>query len=82
MGTWLAGGVTQGTAGPDEFRTATLWGIGKRAFFLHDGRTSDPPQAILAHVLAHDSPGSEADNIGLFNALPASLRQDILDFLT
>jgi hypothetical protein len=26
-----------------------LWGIGKRLFFLHDGRTSDLLQAIAAH---------------------------------
>jgi CxxC motif-containing protein (DUF1111 family) len=78
MGTGLADGVAQGAAGPDEFRTAPLWGIGKRAFFLHDGRTND----LLRAILAHDSPGSEADNVvDLFNALPPSLQQDILNFL-
>jgi len=41
MGTRLADGVTQGTAGPDEFRSAPLWGLGQRIFFLHDGRTTD-----------------------------------------
>ena len=30
----------------DMFRTTPLWGIGKRLFFLHDGRTSDLLQAI------------------------------------
>lgn len=40
MGSSLADGVTQGSAGPDEFRTAPLWGAGQRLFFLHDGRTS------------------------------------------
>jgi CxxC motif-containing protein (DUF1111 family) len=49
MGPQLAEGVSQGQAGPDEFRTAPLWGIGQRIFFLHDGRTSDLLQAILAH---------------------------------
>jgi hypothetical protein len=33
--------VNQGQAGPREFRTAPLWGLGQRLFFLHDGRTSD-----------------------------------------
>src|SRR5262249_36688048 len=28
-------------AGPDEFRTAPLWGGGQRLFFLHDGRTNN-----------------------------------------
>jgi CxxC motif-containing protein (DUF1111 family) len=34
MGTGLADGITQGGAGPDEFRTAPLWGVGQRIFFL------------------------------------------------
>jgi CxxC motif-containing protein (DUF1111 family) len=41
MGEGLADGITQGAAGPDEFRTAPLWGIGQRIFFLHDGRTTN-----------------------------------------
>ncbi len=41
MGTGLADGVTQGTAEGNEWRTAPLWGLGQRLFFLHDGRTSD-----------------------------------------
>ena len=49
MGSSLADGIRQGTAGPDEFRTAPLWGVGQRIFFLHDGRTSDLLQAIMAH---------------------------------
>jgi CxxC motif-containing protein (DUF1111 family) len=54
MGSNLADGVNQGAAGPDEFRTAPLWGVGQRLFFLHDGRTSDLLQAIQAHF----SPGN------------------------
>jgi CxxC motif-containing protein (DUF1111 family) len=49
MGSNLADGVNQGAAGPDQFRTAPLWGLGQRLFFLHDGRTSDLMQAIAAH---------------------------------
>ena len=49
MGAGLVDGIEQGGAGPDEFRTAPLWGVGQRLFFLHDGRTSDLLQAILAH---------------------------------
>ena len=78
MGSGLADDIIQGKAGPDEFRTAPLWGIGQRAFFLHDGRTNDLLKAIYAHV----SPGSEASRvIGLFHRLTASQRQDILNFL-
>jgi CxxC motif-containing protein (DUF1111 family) len=78
MGNALADGIIQGNAAGDEFRTAPLWGIGKRLFFLHDGRTNDLLQAIAAHA----SKGSEANPvIGNFNALPAPSRQDILNFL-
>ena len=77
MGT-LADGISQGAAGPDEFRTAPLWGLGQRIFFLHDGRTSDLLQAILAH----SSAGSEASAvISNFSALTPSQQQDILNFL-
>ncbi len=49
MGSNLADGIVQGNAGPDMFRTAPLWGVGQRLFFLHDGRTADLLQAIEAH---------------------------------
>lgn len=78
MGDALADGIIQGNAAQDEFRTAPLWGIGQRLFFLHDGRTNDLLQAIESHA----SDGSEANSvIGNFNALPAPSRQDILNFL-
>jgi len=78
MGSGLSDGVNQGGAGPDEFRSAPLWGVGQRIFFLHDGRTSDLLQAIQAHA----SPGSEANQvIANFNALDVNERQHILDFL-
>jgi CxxC motif-containing protein (DUF1111 family) len=50
MGSSLADGVSQGTAAGNEFRTAPLWGVGQRLFFLHDGRTSDLLQAIQDHT--------------------------------
>jgi CxxC motif-containing protein (DUF1111 family) len=78
MGTGLSDGVHQGGAGPDQFRTAPLWGLGQRLFFLHDGRTSDLIQAIHAH----SSSGSEANLvIRKFNSLNANQVQDLLDFL-
>ena len=78
MGRGLADGITQGGAGPDEFRTAPLWGVGQRIFFLHDGRTSNLVEAIKAHR----SPGSEANKIiDRFDGLRARERQDIVNFL-
>jgi CxxC motif-containing protein (DUF1111 family) len=78
MGAGLADGITQGLAGPKMFRTAPLWGLGQRLFFLHDGRTSDLIQAIDAH----SSSGSEAVQvIRKYNALTPSQKQDLLNFL-
>jgi CxxC motif-containing protein (DUF1111 family) len=78
MGKGLDDGVAQGQAGTNEFRTAPLWGVGQRIFFLHDGRTSD----LLAAVQAHDSAQSEAKKvIKNFNGLSEPQKQDILNFL-
>jgi CxxC motif-containing protein (DUF1111 family) len=78
MGTGLSDGITQGGAGPMLFRTAPLWGLGQRLFFLHDGRTNDLIQAIQSH----SSSGSEAVGvIHKFNTLKASQVQDLLNFL-
>jgi CxxC motif-containing protein (DUF1111 family) len=78
MGKGLADGITQGGAGPDEFRTAPLWGVGQRVFFLHDGRTANLVDAIRAHK----SHGSEANRvIELFNRLSTQNQQEIIDFL-
>jgi len=75
MGAGLADGITQGLAGPDQFRTAELWGLGQRYFFLHDGRTSNLITSIQAHASAATAkyPASEANQtVALFNALPAT----------
>ncbi len=78
MGAGLADGVHQGAAGPNQFRTAPLWGLGQRLFFLHDGRTTDLIQAIHAH----NSNGSEASMVmRQYNKLKASQVQDLLNFL-
>jgi len=84
MGPGLADDIVQGLAGPDEFRTAPLWGLGQRIFFLHDGRTRDLLQAIQAHRSTGNGTfgPSEANTvIDRFNALPAARRQDMLNFL-
>jgi CxxC motif-containing protein (DUF1111 family) len=86
MGAGLADGIVQGQAGPDQFRTAPLWGVGQRLFFLHDGRTSDLMQAILAHGSPKNcrwqNCQSEADGVVRnFESLSASQIQDLLNFL-
>jgi CxxC motif-containing protein (DUF1111 family) len=62
----------------DEFRTAPLWGLGQRIYFLHDGRTSD----LLEAIAAYQSRESEANSvIRNFNDLSEAQKQDVLNFL-
>lgn len=78
MGVGLADGVSQGAAAGNEFRTAPLWGVGQRIFFLHDGRTKDLLEAIRQHA----SPRSEANGvIARFYVLTEQQKQDLLNFL-
>jgi len=95
MGSSLADGVGQGLAGGDEFRTAPLWGLGQRLFFLHDGRTADLMQAIQAHASTNGCSGNERFTsnhlqncvseanavVNRFNSLSGSQKQDLLNFL-
>jgi len=78
MGKGLADGIQQGQASGSEFRTAPLWGLGQRLFFLHDGRTSGLRKAILEHY----SEGSEANGVTMkFFLLADGSQQDLLNFL-
>jgi CxxC motif-containing protein (DUF1111 family) len=79
MGANLADGVSQGGAGPDQFRTAPLWGVGQRIFLLHDGRTTD----LLDAIRQHSSQGSEANGVihQFNNVLTDRQKQDLLNFL-
>jgi CxxC motif-containing protein (DUF1111 family) len=78
MGTGLADNVSQGGAGGDQFRTAPLWGLGQRIFFLHDGRTTN----LLTAIADHASNGSEATEVEEnFASLSSSQKQDLLNFL-
>ncbi|HEX7288778.1 MAG TPA: di-heme oxidoredictase family protein [Candidatus Angelobacter sp.] len=97
MGKGLADDITQGAATGDMFRTAPLWGVGQRIFFLHDGRTDDLLQAIQAHTSPAMKCNDGDDNdhrrspcygpseanavIRRFNQLSAEDKQAILDFL-
>ena len=97
MGATLADNVVQGNAGPDEFRTTPLWGLGSRLYFLHDGRTSDVLVAIRDHRSVAGSDGgdnpakdsqsrrygnSEANAvIDIFEGLAGWEQQSVLDFL-
>ncbi|HXQ77421.1 MAG TPA: di-heme oxidoredictase family protein, partial [Gemmatimonadaceae bacterium] len=78
MGVGLSDGVSQGEAGPREFRTAPLWGLGQRIFFLHDGRAAD----LITAIRAHQSLGSEANVVvSRFGNLTETQKQNLLNFL-
>ncbi|HEX4780777.1 MAG TPA: di-heme oxidoredictase family protein [Usitatibacter sp.] len=84
MGPGLADGVAQGQASGSEFRTAPLWGLGQRLYFLHDGRSNDLVETINAHqggsLTQHNA--SEANGVvRVFNGLTERQKQDILNFL-
>lgn len=97
MGATLADNVVQGDAGPDEFRTTPLWGLGQRLFFLHDGRTQDLMVAIQDHFSfpgfdGGDNPSKDRDSrrygfseanetVRRFNRLSEEDKQSVLDFL-
>jgi len=84
MGANLADNISQGVAGGDEFRTAPLWGLGQRIFFLHDGRTSDLVKAIQAHSSGGNRQyqSSEANAVvSNYNKLSSGDQQDLLNFL-
>ena len=84
MGQRLADDVSQGNAAGDEFRTAPLWGLGKRIFFLHDGRTKDLLEAIQAHAGFGGGqyvPSEANQVVGQFNRLNEIEKQHVLNFL-
>ncbi|MGB2664539.1 MAG: di-heme oxidoredictase family protein [Candidatus Acidiferrum sp.] len=82
MGSGLADNVSQGSAANDEFRTAPLWGVGQRIFFLHDGRSGPANGGLMNAIQQHASNGSEANGVvTLFNHLSPQQQQDLLNFL-
>ncbi|HEY4212056.1 MAG TPA: di-heme oxidoredictase family protein [Steroidobacteraceae bacterium] len=95
MGPALADNILQGAAAGDEFRTAPLWGLGKRVFFLHDGRATDLEKAIQAHASGgwngRNNFGSSSTSsfgpseanavVNNFNNLGDGAQQDVLNFL-
>jgi CxxC motif-containing protein (DUF1111 family) len=90
MGATLADNIVQGNAGPDMFRTAPLWGLGQRIFFLHDGRETDLVATIMDHFsksskksgLTPAYPASEANQVvANFFALSTDQQQDVINFL-
>lgn len=59
-------------------RTAPLWCLGQRVFFLHDGRTSDLVQALNAHRSRRSETSHVIDS---YNGLRDDDQQDLPNFL-
>ena len=82
MGSGLADNVVQGAAGTKEFRTAPLWGVGQRIFFMHDGRATPGNGGLVDR-----DPGACQLGLGgqrviyTFNHIDESKKQDMLNFL-
>ena len=65
----------QGSADGSHFRTAPLWGLRLRKFFLHDGRATTPDAAIREH-------GGEATAARMrYEELSTTDRAALLEFL-
>lgn len=91
----LADNVGQGSALGDQFRSAPLWGLGQRLFFLHDGREPQSPASstenplynvIQDHCLpvptSSSFPPSEACAVvNNFNNLTLGQQQNLINFL-
>jgi CxxC motif-containing protein (DUF1111 family) len=71
----LGDGIEQGGATGSQMRTAPLWGLSVRTTFLHDGRASNLPDAILAH----DGQGLTAQK--LYTRLKSSELAKLIAFL-
>jgi CxxC motif-containing protein (DUF1111 family) len=71
----LNDGIAQGDAGPNEMKTAPLWGVRAKTVFLHDGRAATLDAAILDHA----GEGEAASTA--YSRLNLSERQELLAFL-
>jgi CxxC motif-containing protein (DUF1111 family) len=78
MGDQLADGVSEGQAGPREWRTAPLIGLRFAGGLMHDGRARTVAQAIAAHA----GPGSEASgSVAAFQALAERDRRELVRYV-
>lgn len=71
----LGDGIAQGAAGPQEMRTAPLWGLRLSAPYLHDGRAATIDDAIRAHD------GEAKNSRDRYLRLTPLQRQQLLEFL-
>lgn len=70
-----AGGIAEGAADRQEYRTAPLWGISLTNPFMHDGAAETLAEAVLQHA------GEATKSRDSFAALKASDQQALIAFL-
>jgi CxxC motif-containing protein (DUF1111 family) len=75
LGEYVADGIRQGAAGGSDWRTPPLWGLGRRLWFMHDGRATDLRTAVELH-----GGEAKASRDRLFERKRDDL-QDLLTFL-
>jgi CxxC motif-containing protein (DUF1111 family) len=75
MGPALADGLSDGEAGPRQWKTAPLIGLRHLRNYLHDGRASTIEAAIEAHG------GEAADSASRFSQLAPADRALLVDFV-
>ncbi len=68
-------GIEEGAAGVRDFRTPPLWGLGRTAPYLHDGRASTIEDAIAEHA------GEASRSRDAVGALSSADREALLAFL-
>ena len=68
-------GIEEGDAGIHDFRTPPLWGLGRTAPYLHDGRASTIEDAVAKHA------GEATAARDAFANLSAADREALLAFL-
>ncbi len=56
-------GIAEGTAGIRDFRTPPLWGLGRTAPYLHDGRASTIEEAVANHEGEASATKEAVDNL-------------------
>lgn len=79
MGTALADGMVDESAGSRQWRTPPLIGLRFFKDYLHDGRAKTVREAVLLH----QGPGSEAnDSIARFEQLSAADQTALIDFVS
>jgi CxxC motif-containing protein (DUF1111 family) len=69
------GGISEGAAARDEYRTAPLWGVSVTAPYMHDGAAESLHEAIAAHA------GEATRSREQFARLSAAEQQALLAFL-